>query len=520
MSTTTSAANYDEIPYPSGPFRQTHPCHLATLLALFGVEPVPPTACRVLELGCASGGNLIPMAQDLPGSQFVGVDLSRRQIADGMAQLDQLPFDNIQLKAASILEIDDSYGQFDYIICHGVYSWVPRDVQQKILDIGHQRLSPRGVLYVSYNTYPGWHLRAIVRDMMLYHSASFDQARLQIEQSRLLLDFLVKSATPHSEGYRQVLRDEASVLRHHSDGYLAHEHLETCNDPCYFHEFVARAENAGLQYLGDTDFSSMVITNLAAEVRELLATASFLQQEQYMDFLRGRAFRCSTLCHRELALSRHVDPQRLAKLHVGLTGPLHMEGPLDHQPADCQINGRTFQARAPITKAALRHLESRRPAMTSCHELVETAQQALQDSTGPTAAIDEPARERLLADLATLLASRYLEVAQEACPITTEIGERPQATPFARLQAQRGDTITSRRHEQIKLDVLSRGVLRQLDGRHDRSMLAAWLRARISSGEITIRRDGEVIQEIDAAQIEGLLDAALKLLASNALLVA
>jgi len=74
---------YDEVPYPGLPLPQTHPSQLATLGFLHGLEPAPVERCRVLELGCGDGGNLIPMALDLPESEFVGIDLSAPAIATG-----------------------------------------------------------------------------------------------------------------------------------------------------------------------------------------------------------------------------------------------------------------------------------------------------------------------------------------------------------------------------------------------------------------------------------------------------
>src|SRR5207302_1108265 len=112
----------------SHPFAQTHPSRLFTVGTLFGLRPVPPARCRVLELGCAAGGNLIPMAEAMPEAQFVGLDYSERQIKDGQSFVKTLGLKNLELKHASITDVDASYGQFDYIICHGVYSWVPTKV--------------------------------------------------------------------------------------------------------------------------------------------------------------------------------------------------------------------------------------------------------------------------------------------------------------------------------------------------------------------------------------------------------
>src|SRR6516165_7913322 len=151
--------SYDEIPYSNNAFYHTHPDCLATVATLFGMKPAPVQACRVLELGCGRGGNLIPMATSLPTSRFVGIDLSARQIAGGQEAVESLGLTNVELKQLSILDVDSDFGRFDYIICHGVYSWVPAAVQEKILEICAQNLAPSGIAYISYNCYPGWHLR-------------------------------------------------------------------------------------------------------------------------------------------------------------------------------------------------------------------------------------------------------------------------------------------------------------------------------------------------------------------------
>ena len=166
--------SYDEVPYESHPFAQTHPSRLFTVGTLFGLRPTPVQRCRVLELGCAAGGNLIPMAEYLPDSEFVGLDLSARQVEDGKKLIADFGLKNLTLKHASILDVDASYGTFDYVICHGVYSWVPSSVQDKVLDICAKQLTPNGIAYISYNTYPGWHMRGMIRDMMQFHSGRFD----------------------------------------------------------------------------------------------------------------------------------------------------------------------------------------------------------------------------------------------------------------------------------------------------------------------------------------------------------
>ncbi len=146
-------ASYDEVPYSDYVFPYTHPASVAAVAALFGMRPADPARCRVLELGCWSGANLIPMACDLPGSEFVGIDLSPRQIDHGRRAVAALGLTNIDLRPGSILDVDDRFGRFDYIVCHGVYSWVPAEVREGILAVCKANLAADGVAYVSYNTY-------------------------------------------------------------------------------------------------------------------------------------------------------------------------------------------------------------------------------------------------------------------------------------------------------------------------------------------------------------------------------
>src|SRR5262249_35555116 len=178
--TEATLTSYEELPYTRNPFYSTHPDCLAAVALLHGLQPPPVTCCRVLELGCASAGNLAPMAQGLPDSQFVGIDLSPRQIAQGQELVAAAGLQNIELHALSILDVNASLGPFDYIISHGVYSWVPPVVQDKILQICADHLTPNGLAYVSYNTYPGWHLRGMVRDMLGFHVRRFSETKTRV----------------------------------------------------------------------------------------------------------------------------------------------------------------------------------------------------------------------------------------------------------------------------------------------------------------------------------------------------
>ena len=162
-------SSYEVVPYKGRPAGESHPDTLATIATLFGLKPSSVPQARVLEIGCASGENLVPMAAELPEGRFLGIDSSERQVAEGRATIEAAGLGNVELRRMDLRDAGPELGTFDYIVCHGVFSWVTPEVQRGILSLIAATLAPAGLAYVSYNTYPGWHMRGIVRDAMLFH---------------------------------------------------------------------------------------------------------------------------------------------------------------------------------------------------------------------------------------------------------------------------------------------------------------------------------------------------------------
>lgn len=520
MQSNGNPTSYDAVPYPSLPIRRTHPSQLAALARLFGLDAPSPSRCRVLELGCASGGNLLPMAADLPEARFLGIDASARQVEEGQAAVRAAGIGNLEIRQLDLAEFPADAGEFDYILCHGVYSWAPAPIQEQILKIGRRHLHPQGVLYVSYNTYPGWRLRGVVRDMMRYHVRRFQDPATKIAQSRLLLDFLVNMAAPPSEAYRQLLRDEAAILSRFGDAYLFHEHLEDDNEPLYFHQFAERAAAAGLQYLADADFSTMVTANFGREIASLLEDAPRLVQEQYMDFLRNRTFRSSLCCHAERSLDLKIDAMRLAGCEMALEDRLELPPQFmeTEGPAVCRTPHEQVTVAAAPTKAALSVLDELWPASVPFRQLLEQARRK-SEAAGRPWPDDEPHRRRVADDLLTLLSRRLLRIQLEGPCCTRTISDRPEATAAARWQATGAGGVTNRRHEHLKLNDLNRCLLARLDGRHDRQALLEVLREAVAQGKFEVSRDGRPLAQLDDATLARIVDHSLNDLAENALLI-
>ncbi len=442
--------SYDEVPYESNPFPQSHPDRLAVMAMLFGMKPKPIDRCRVLELGCAAGGNLIPMAAGLPDSQFVGIELSAKQAADGKALIDAARLKNIEIRHQSITDVNAKDGKFDYIIVHGVYSWVPDSVQKRIFEVCQTNLAADGVAYISYNTYPGWHYRGMIRDMMLYHTKNLPDPKARAAQARALLDFLSQSVPTEGNAYGIMLKNELDLLRNQKDYYLLHDHLEEANRPIYFYEFAEDAARHGLQYLGEVEFSSMLTGNFPKQVADTLKQVSndIVRTEQYMDFLRNRTFRQSLLCRKEAPLKRNLGPDDMKKFWIGsaakpVAGDLDVTSTKPEQfknPA-----GHVLTTANPLVKAAFKHLASRWPQASAFDELLAAAQAMIKDI-----ARDEAVRAReadvLAADILTSYTANLVVLHSQRPRFVTDVSDRPKATSLARAQVQTRGFVPTIRH--------------------------------------------------------------------------
>ena len=174
----------DLLPYESDALPETHPSRCGAIARLFGLETQAIETARVLELGCASGTNLLGMAASLPEASFVGVDLSSPAIAEAESRARRHNLSNITFHCLDLNELPDSLGSFDYIIAHGLFSWVDRRTQTALLQAASNHLAPNGLLYLSYNVLPGWHLRLAIREIVLMETAALSDPRKKLQHAR------------------------------------------------------------------------------------------------------------------------------------------------------------------------------------------------------------------------------------------------------------------------------------------------------------------------------------------------
>jgi methyltransferase-like protein/SAM-dependent methyltransferase len=532
MSDQPAHTSYDELPYPSHPYPQTHPDHLATIATLLGMKPAPADRCRVLELGCAGGGNLIPLALALPESTFVGVDLSAGQIAEGQKNVDALGLKNVQLRQMSIMDVDDGFGTFDYIVCHGVYSWVPTEVQDKLLATYRDRLAPEGVGYLSYNTYPGWHMRGTIRAIIGLHDQRFrDQpALVRVAQARALLAFLTDSVGSETS-YGQLLRENVDVLQRCTDSYLFHEHLEECNAPIYFTEMCDRLAAHKLRYLGESEFRVMVpSTSFAPIVQQQLAQVApgLIEREQYMDLLRNRLFRQTLIGHDHIRPSYDVRAEQMFSFQVASPARTAASEPDIRSDAPAEFKGRgdlALTSSTPVVKAAFVCLGETWPRPVAFDTLLASAQARLKadsaDGYAGSAHDGHDLAKALLTAYATA-GEALVELWLRPPPFATSVSAHPVASPLARLQAVAGPLVTNYRHEAVALIEFDRQLLPHLDGSHDRAALLQVMLEKVKEGSLRLSEGDEPVTDPGRAEeiLAEVLDKELPGLAQQALLIA
>jgi cyclopropane fatty-acyl-phospholipid synthase-like methyltransferase len=466
-----SASLYDAVPYPGHPFAQTHPDRLATLATLFGLEPPPVEGCRVLELGCGDGGNLVPMALALPGARFLGVDAAEGAIARGRTLVEALELSNIELEALPIEEFEPPAAGFDYVIAHGVYSWVAPPVRHRLLALCREALSEQGVAYVSYNALPGGRLREALRDMLVFHTAALEQPDERVEQGRALLRFLLEGWSERHE-FGAVMRRHAERLLERGDETLFHDELAMVNESVYFHEFAAHAGRHRLQYLAEADFFEMQIGTLPERVAsELLSVEDPLQREQYLDFLKGRMFRQTLLCREELVLDRSPRPAVVERMAVSSpVGPRGAPGS-DGQTTFEGPSGSTLTTDHPVVRGALERLGRSWPSALWVRELIP-------------AEASEADRQALCDALLRSYAGNLVQLHVHPPELAASAGMLPEASPLARHQARSGTLATNLRHTSVRIeDDLGRRLVSLLDGKRDRAALTTELRAWLEQAD-------------------------------------
>ena len=484
----TSPPLQDRFLYPGTAWEHSHPDRIAVNARMYGMAPAPVECARVLEIGCGAGRNLIPMACVLPGSRFVGIELAARPVELGSRLAAALALSNVELRRCDIRDLPANLGDFDYVIAHGMYSWVPVPIREALMAAFAHHLAPGGVAYMNFNALPGDHLRGLARDMMCFRLTAFEDPDAHGEDAVRFVRS-VADAQPEGSPYRRVLEEELDRLEHVPVSVLFHDDLAQDHRAFHFRHVVEHAARHGLQYLCEARPADVHPSRYPAAVRAALRRAGGdrIARAQCFDFFVCQRYRCSLFCREGIALAPHADPERMHGLRAAT--------PARPDPAPANLtDGIPAAFRAPdgftariddsAAKAALEILAERWPASVELEPLLRDARRRSERTGAPTPA----ERREFVAFLASHHASGLLDLHTWEPPMTTTVSGRPTASALARVEIAQGTRVTSLRHRPIDIDdPVAAAVLARLDGTRDLAALREVV-ARAFPG-VTLPRD-------------------------------
>ncbi len=498
----STLASYDELPYDSLPLPETQPDVIAAVARLHGFDPPDPTRARILELGCAQGGNLIPLAWRWPACECVGIELSRVQAATGAEFVARLGLPNVRILHGDLAALPDDLGEFDYIIAHGVYSWVPPAVQQALLDACHRHLSPQGLAYVSFNVAAGWAPLAPLRAALRARTDAALPAPARCTQALRVLDELAL------EWSDAALQKEIAYLRSASPSYLFHEYLAEFNEAIDFAAFAGRLDCHALHYVGEVGPRRAVV-----ELEDTWGlspdrmTGRWREAEAALDQALGTRFRRALVARADAECAQPPQAERLASLafYADLASDEEIE--LDAPSEQPFVNpaGNRFAVAEPVMKAAVMALSMVYPRALTHAALLDAAR-GVMAGCGAGEGLDAMALQDALFRLV---------VAHGVMPTVWtgtaggEPGERPAAHAHARLQAALpGWVVGGARHVALDLDAAGRELLACLDGTHTQDALSARMHASLRRAGLDLPRahvDALTAQQLWQFARQGLL---------------
>ena len=445
-------ARYDAVSYHSGAVPDSHPARIGAIGRLHGLPTAAPDRCRVLELGCADGMNLLPLAERFPRSQFLGADFAPGHIAAAEEARAACGADNVRFVCADLREFEPEAQGFDYVIAHGIYSWVSDEVKERLLGICARALAPGGVAYVSYNTLPVWGFVDGLREFLLTETEHEREPAQQIERARRVMTALTECIAGQPGAYPALVRQTLAEMLRKQPDHLYHDDLAAVNDPRTFTAFTGHAAAHGLRYVAEAHYATMMFENAPAPMRAALEglDLDFMRVQQFMDVIFQRFLRNSLLCLAEPPPDRAANPKALKDCALGLRmrptetrvnlGPgaaMRMSGP----------NELSLEYDQPAEKAMLSALAQAAPARVAFWQAYESANRLLQQAALPPA---DPTAD-LCGPLFRLFTLDALDVALIGDGEWLKTGQPPAPSALMRYQAKKGVTAINRWHETVDL---------------------------------------------------------------------
>jgi protein-L-isoaspartate O-methyltransferase len=293
--------HYESNPYPAMSHPLSDPAVSAVAARIGGLKTAHPAKARILEIGCCSGHNLIPLAIRWPGSECIGIDLAASSIQAAGSRALAAGLENVVFQVADLRSFQPQGGPFNFIIAHGFFSWVPDEVKAALLVFCRENLAKNGIATISFNLESGWRSRMPV----IGKTRAIQQLKgCDVIVALEILRSITEPESPDLGIIDDMIAKGSAVLMCDDFGPV--------NDPWSLGRFVQSAGNAGLRWLGESapaenfpdSLSDEVIQNLAETIPNPLAL------QAAADELAVRTFRSGVLCR--------VDAPVDDAIHLGM----------------------------------------------------------------------------------------------------------------------------------------------------------------------------------------------------------
>ena len=441
----TQSTVYDEVRYSSYPYALTHPDRLATVAALHGLPSPDPGTARVLEIGCGAGGNLLAMAAATPGLTALGIDLAHGPIEDARRLAEAAGVCNVEFRQADLMDVTGGeLGEFDYIVAHGVFTWVPEEARDALLAATYSHLAADGLAIISHNCYPGGYTRQALREMGLWYARDKEGGpAARAEHAQELYRFIYEDRGGTADWWGQLIENQGKAFAVGPLYRLVHDDLSDHWEPVWFAQFAERAAGHRLAYVGDSDLAHLLprwLPDFAQTRVHELAGGDRIAIEQITDMLRCTFFRHSILCRDSRSPGEALQPSTLHTLHFG------PRGEEDEPPPEGLLG------------SALALLRSRAPDTVAFAEL-----------RAATGADPDELAQALLDGFTSELVMPHRSPLAAVDPTGVE---RPVASALARHQSTLGPQVTTRAYATVRMEEPPARVLLQLlDGTRDRDAI-------------------------------------------------
>ncbi len=399
-----------ETQYVSQFYRETSPSWLDAVCITQGVRPPQHNNdFRWCELGSANGFTVNLIAAAYPDAHCVGIDFMPLHYLNSESLRSDAGLNNAEFHELSFEEAcDEAFEPFDYIVMHGIYSWVSEENRAQVRTFIRKFLKPGGVVYNSYNCLPGWSESSPLRHYLMAQANSIsgsndEKAHLGLSTMRNLADNAGKFF--QSEGVKAQLDEMQSK----PINYISQEYMNQDWTLFYVDQVMAEMDEAKLNYVGSTKFKrNHLALNYSVMQERLIASQPTLAlQELTKDFIDNTQFRADVMVRGAVYMGETEQAERLASL-------MFAEG--RSKPQSLADTGLTQEAfNKGLSEAKLIPLASRQAISTQFNEVIR--QRTLRN---------EPMPYVLLTAFGTGIATDKLDILLADKPIDDVLGEIEQ----------------------------------------------------------------------------------------------